>query len=79
MLTTIHYKNSMVPRIILLTMFLTALLLFIPPFTHFFEFETLRGAQVVLCLIVGCLSVVWFEVIKYLDRRKVRSEKVIRK
>ena len=79
MLTTIHYKNSMVPRIILLTMFLTALLLFIPPFTHFFEFETLRGAQVGLCLIAGCLSVVWFEVIKYLNRRKVRNEKVIRK
>jgi Ca2+-transporting ATPase len=75
MLTTLLYKNSLVPKIILFTVFLTALLLFIPPFAHFFEFEKLSGSQGVFCVAVGCLSVVWFEVIKYLNRRRVKTEK----
>jgi len=71
-LTTLRYKNNSVAFIILLTLGLLALLLYVKPFTVFFNFEMLTAMQLLLCCLVGGVSVIWFEVMKALRRRDVR-------
>jgi P-type Ca2+ transporter type 2C len=56
--------------IILITIALTASLLVIPPFTHFFKFEILSWSQVVICIVTGSISVVWFELVKAFKRKR---------
>ncbi|MDH4297804.1 MAG: cation-translocating P-type ATPase C-terminal domain-containing protein, partial [Cyclobacteriaceae bacterium] len=68
--TTIRYRNMMVPQIIAVTLALTASLLFVPPFTHFFQFDKLSGFQLMVSALAGCTSVVWFEGVKALSRWK---------
>ncbi len=69
-LTTLRNKNNLVPMIILITIALTASLLVIPPFTHFFKFEILSWSQVVICIVTGSISVVWFELVKAFKRKR---------
>jgi Ca2+-transporting ATPase len=68
--TTIRYKNNMVLFIVFLTVTLVALMLYIKPLTSFFEFETLSLLQLVTCIVIGFVSVIWFEVVKIFKRRK---------
>ena len=68
--TTLKYKNNLVMGIIFMTVTITALLLLIPPLTHFFEFGELNASQFMICLLTGCLSVVWFEGVKAINRRQ---------
>lgn len=68
--TTIRYKNNMVLIIIFLTVTLVALMLYIKPLTSFFEFETLSFLQLVTCIAIGFVSVIWFEIVKIFKRRK---------
>ena len=67
-LTTLAYKNSLVPIIIGSTIGITALLLFVKPLTNFFSFEHLTTAQLVLAAGVGFVSVIWFEFVKLWKR-----------
>ena len=68
--TTIRYKNNLVVLIIGITMAITALLLYVKPLALFFGFEVLGVQQAVICLITGCVSVVWYEVVKIIKRSK---------
>lgn len=68
--TTLGYKNNLVLMIISLTIIITALLLFVPVFSHFFQFETVSGSQISLSILVGFVSVLWIEIYKWLKRRK---------
>ena len=65
MFTTMRYKNNLVPIIIGVTLFITALLLFVDPLTRFFEFETLNISQLSISIATGFLFVVWYEFIKW--------------
>ncbi|MBD0778452.1 cation-translocating P-type ATPase [Maribacter sp. ANRC-HE7] len=67
-LTTLKYRNPLVPIIIMVTIVLTAMLLFIPPLTRFFEFSSLNANQILLSSGVGFLSVIWYEFIKLYKR-----------
>jgi len=67
--TTLKYKNNLVIGIVFATMSITTLLLLIPPLTNFFEFGKLNASQLTICVLVGCVSVVWFEGIKAINRR----------
>jgi len=67
--TTLKYKNNLVPLIIGITIVLSALLLFIPPLTGFFQFETLNFKQLVVCILVGGASVIWYELVKWIRRK----------
>jgi P-type Ca2+ transporter type 2C len=69
-LATLRYKNNMVLLIILITMALMGLLLFVAPFTRFFEFEPLNGGQLALCAGIGFATVVWFEIVKLIKRKR---------
>ncbi|WP_339832500.1 cation-translocating P-type ATPase [uncultured Altibacter sp.] len=67
-LTTFGYKNRLVPWIIGLTVTITLLLLFVPSFATFFEFDQLTANQMLLCLVIGMVSVIWYEGIKWWKR-----------
>lgn len=66
--TTLKYKNNLVLWIILITIGLVALLLYVKPLTSFFGFESLSLSQLSICIAVGFLSVIWYEVIKFIKR-----------
>lgn len=68
--TSLKYKNNLVLLIIFLTIVLVALILYIKPLTTFFEFETLNYIQVLTCISVGFISVIWFEIVKWIKRIK---------
>ncbi|WP_417990923.1 cation-translocating P-type ATPase [Flavobacterium sp. LB3R33] len=70
--TTLRYKNNLVPMIIGATILITVLLLFVPLFAHFFEFERVTGFQICLSILVGFVSVLWIEIYKRFKRRKVQ-------
>lgn len=70
--TTLKYRNRLVPLIIGITLVLSALLLFAPPFTAFFEFETLTAEQLGICFLAGLVSVLWYEVVKW--RKRFRTK-----
>lgn len=67
-ITTLRYKNNMVLYIILLTVAMTALLIYFKPVTSFFEFQQLEFSQLALCIGVGFVSVIWFELVKLVKR-----------
>ena len=69
-LTTLKYKNKLIPLIIGITIIITASLLFITPFTKFFEFETLNLVQLFISVGTGFLAVIWYEVVKWNKRKK---------
>jgi Ca2+-transporting ATPase len=68
--TTMKYKNNLVVLIIGITIVISALLLFVKPFTAFFEFETLSWTNLSLSVGVGFLFVIWYEFVKLGKRLK---------
>ncbi len=75
MITTFKYTNNLVLLIIGITLAVTAALLFIKPFAIFFQFEALSLMQMLISVILGCVSVVWFEVVKWIRRKKNSQDK----
>lgn len=74
-LTTLKYKNNMVLYIIFITIALVALILYVNPLTSFFEFETLNLVQLLGCIAIGFISVLWFEIFKMIKRTKPKQTK----
>ncbi len=72
-LTTLKYKNKMILFIIFATIGITALLLYVPPLSAFFEFERLNGVQLLTCIAVGFIAVTWFEIVKLIKRHKTKQ------
>ena len=70
-LTTLKYKNNMVLFIIFITIALVGLILYVNPLTVFFEFEGLNLNQLLTSIIIGFISVIWYEIIKIIKRAKV--------
>lgn len=66
--TTIQYKNNLIPIITSITILITALLLYIPPLTNFFELEHLNGNQLAIAIFTGFIAVVWYELVKLWKR-----------
>ncbi len=72
--TTLKYKNNMVLFIIFITIALVGLILYINPLTTFFEFETLNLMQLLTCITIGFISVIWFEITKLIKRKKTNAD-----
>lgn len=68
--TTLRYKNDMVWFVIVITMVIVGLILYVSPLTTFFEFETLRLSQLLICITTGFASVTWFEIVKLIKRQR---------
>ena len=69
--TTFKYKNNLVLIIVSITVGITLLLLFVPPFTKFFGFERLDINQLGISVGIGMLSVLWFEIVKWWKRKQI--------
>jgi P-type Ca2+ transporter type 2C len=67
--TTMKYKNNLVLLVIGITVFITALLIYVHPFADFFEFEHLNFVQLSTCIGVGFVSVIWIELVKWRNRK----------
>ncbi len=69
-ITTLKYKNNLVLLIIGVTLLFLAMMLYIKPITMFFEFEHLGITQLSMSVLVGFVSVIWYEIVKRFKRRK---------
>ncbi|HNU88496.1 MAG TPA: cation-translocating P-type ATPase [Ferruginibacter sp.] len=70
-LETSRYKNNLVPIIIIITIVLTALFVSVRQLAAFFSFEKLAMNQVAFAVVTGFVSVIWYEVVKYVKRRRL--------
>lgn len=70
LMSTLKYKNNLVLLIISITISLLALILYVKPLSNFFEFETLTFPNLSICIGIGFISVIWFEVFKFIKRKK---------
>lgn len=68
-LTTLKYKNNLVPMMIGITVGILALLLYVDPLTRFFKFESLNLTQLAIATTLGFVFVIWYEVVKLWKRR----------
>lgn len=73
--TTFKYKNKLMPFIIGITISITLSLLFVPPFTRFFEFERLGLNLIGISVGIGLISSLWYEIVKW--QKRAKSSKVI--
>jgi Ca2+-transporting ATPase len=69
-LTTLKYKNNLVLFMVLITITLVSLILYVKPLTAFFEFEMLNLNQLLICILIGIVSVIWYEIVKITKRAK---------
>lgn len=65
---TLRYKNNLVPFITAATLLLLACMLYLPPLTRLFAFETPAPAQLCISAGIGLASVIWFELVKWYKR-----------
>ena len=68
--TTLTYKNNLVLLITATTISITALLLYVKPLAAFFKFEQLDIHLLLISIVIGIVSVIWFEGIKWMKRNK---------
>lgn len=71
--TTLRYKNNLVPMIIGITVLLSTLIFVIPSLTLFFSLATLNLKQLLISLGVGFVFTVWYEGVKFYNRRRERQ------
>ncbi len=63
--TTLRYKNNLVGLIIGATIIISASLLYLEPLSNFFEFHRLNLSQLSISILIGFVSVIWFEGVKW--------------
>jgi P-type Ca2+ transporter type 2C len=67
---TLKYKNRLVPLILAVSLLVLLASIYIAPIRNIFEFTTLTALQLVFCLLIASISVLWMEVYKYYLRKK---------
>jgi len=73
--TTLQYKNNLVGWIITITISMLAIMLFVKPISSFFEFEFIHLNQLLFCILIGFLSVIWYEFVKLYKRKRSSNYK----
>ena len=71
-LTTLMYKNNLVPIIIGITIAITGLLLYVKPFSKFIGFAHLNISQLSFAFGIGIISVLWYEFVKLGKRNTIK-------
>ncbi len=72
--TTMKYNNNLVPLIISITIAITILLVYVKPLAIFFKFEQLNFSQILLSIVIGFLSMIWFEIVKWKKRSTISAK-----
>lgn len=70
--TTARYANRLIPLIILITIAFVAALLWIPALNQFFRFSALPFRDMLVSILTGMGSVIWFELVKWYKRTNNR-------
>ena len=73
-ITTLGYKNNLIPIIILVTISIVGALLYVDVLTDFFQFKHLNMSQLAIAIGIGFSSVIWYEIVKWVKR--IRSNEV---
>lgn len=68
-ITTLKFKNNLVLLIIGITLLITGLLLYVPILASFFQFEPLSLNELLICISIGLISVIWYELVKAIKRK----------
>jgi Ca2+-transporting ATPase len=68
-LTTIQYKNILIPLILSISLFILLLSIYFRPLQNIFQFVPLEAIDLAFCLIAGFASVMWIEIFKLFRRR----------
>lgn len=74
MFESIKNKNKLFPLVISITLALLFAILYIPIFADFFKLSRLNIQELGNCILVACISVLWFEVYKWIKFGKIRKE-----
>lgn len=74
-LATLRYKNNLILLITGITVVLIAMLIYIKPLADFFQFYPLTLIQLLISIGVGCLCVIWFEIVKWVKRNNSQQAK----
>ena len=69
-ITTLRYKNKLLVGIILITLAIMAAMLYLPVVTTFFHLTTPHWKDIIQCVMISALSVFWFEIFKWIKRRR---------
>src|SRR5690606_29989295 len=68
--TTLRYKNPLIPGIIALTTLITVVIFMVPSFRAFFGFGILSANHILLCIAAGAISALWYELVKMVKRQR---------
>jgi Ca2+-transporting ATPase len=71
-LQSMKHKNRLFPIVIGVTLALLFAILYVPAFASFFEVSSLSLKQLASCLTIAAISVLWFEVYKWIKRSKLQ-------
>lgn len=66
-------KNNLFPLVIGATLVLLFSILYIPPFAKFFQVAELNIKELGIAMLIAAISVLWFEVYKWIKRKKLLS------
>jgi Ca2+-transporting ATPase len=67
-LTTIHYKNILIPLMLSISLLILLLSIYFTPLQTIFQFVPLEAIDLAFCLIAGFASVMWVEILKLIRR-----------
>lgn len=70
MFDSLKNKNRLFPLILGLSMILLFAILYIPAFASFFQVQELSASELLISLGIAAVSVMWFEVFKWIKRRR---------
>jgi Ca2+-transporting ATPase len=68
LLTTLKYKNDLIGWVLTISISLCVVILFTPTLRALFKLDAVNIEQALLCILVGFISVSWFEIYKYWKR-----------
>jgi Ca2+-transporting ATPase len=68
-LTTLQYKNKLIPIILAISLFVLFLSIYQPTIQNIFEFEALKIRDLILCFFTAFIGVLWIEFYKLFKRK----------
>ena len=71
--TTIKYKNNLLPIIILVTLVVFYLFIYVPQVRDLFQFAKLSAKNLLLCISVAAVGVLWIEIYEFAMRKRRNS------
>jgi len=73
LVTTLRYKNNLVPLITGITLLFIAVVLYVPFVRDIFRLHLLQGSEIAICGAAACISTCWIEVWKLLNSRRLKK------